>query len=155
MKLELNVSFPSNPGCSVVPVYSPRLEKSGAVVIVQTSERDLQSEIQSHADSVNIENIMQRYAMGDLSVLSRTQGFYGDFMSVPKTYAEVLQTLIDGRNFFDALPVEIRNEFGNDFNRFYSDIGSADWFKTLGKFAPQTKDPAPEQSAADGSAKAD
>lgn len=149
MSLNLKVSFTATcPGRRVVPVYSPRLKQNGSIELVRTSERDLWSEIQSHAESVDINNIMRRYAAGDVSVLSVTQGVYGDFMSTPRTYAEVLQSVIDGKEFFASLPAEVRNEFGNDFNRFYASTGSEEWYKALSGIVKPPVEPGPIEKEA-------
>lgn len=146
MPLNLKVSFKATcAGRRCIPVYSPRLTKTGSIQLVVTSERDLWSEIQSFAESVDIENIMRRYALGDASVLSKTQGIYGDFMSTPRTYAEVLQSVIDGKDFFASLPAEVRAAFGNDFNRFYVSTGTDEWYKALSGILEKPQDPFEEK----------
>lgn len=124
--------FYSSTGSRYIPEYSPKIEDDGTITLSVTGKHDLQADIESHAESADIHVIMSRFQNGDVSVLSRAQGFYGDVSGAPKSYAEILQRVQDGQRLFDSLSVEQRAKFGNDFNRFFASIGSDDWFSALG-----------------------
>lgn len=124
--------FFSNIGSRFMPEYSPKIEDDGRITLVVSGKHDLQADIESHAESCDIHVIMSRFENGDVSVLSKAQGFYGDVSGAPKSYAEILQRVQDGQHLFDSLSAEQRSKFGNDFNRFFASIGTEDWFSALG-----------------------
>lgn len=96
-------------------MYRARRQENGIIELEQTGEVDIYEEIQSHRESCELTSILRRFANGETDVLSRTQGMYGDFTTFPRTYAELLNRLIDGKAMFESLPLEERQKFGNDF----------------------------------------
>lgn len=130
----------SNPGNPIKPVYKPQVNKDGSITLVVDGYVNTDEEIQSFAESVDIENIVARYLNGDVSALHQHIGQYGDFTNMPKTYAEVLQMQIDARNVFDGLPSEIKAKFNNDPNQFFVQSGSKEWYDKLSPLLPDQKD---------------
>lgn len=113
-------------------IYSPQVNKDGSISIVASGKEDFQAYIQSFLSSTDMAYIMASVNAGDLSVLNRMNGMYGDFTKVPKTYAEFLQLQIDAKNTFDKLPVDVKLKFDNDVNKFMVNAGENDWFDKLG-----------------------
>lgn len=122
----------SEPGSRVKTLYSPVFDKHGVWHLEESGQYDLYSEIQSHADSVDIHVILQRFQNGDVSVLQRVQGTYGDFTTMPKTFAEALNTIIAAEQYFQSLPVETRAQFGHDFNQFIASMDAPDFTSRMG-----------------------
>jgi hypothetical protein len=87
--------------------------------------------------------LMKRYANGDVDALSQKQGFYGDFLDFPKTYAEALNHMNEMERQFMALPVETREKFGNSFTEFLAASGEADFLERLGIKAEEPKEVTP------------
>lgn len=114
------------------PIFKSKVQRDGVIKLEQDGERNVYEEIQSHKDSCSIELALARASLGDDSLLHRTQGAFGDFTTFPKTFAEVLQVMINAESYFDGLPAEIRNNFGNDFNRFLAQLDSPDLPGKLG-----------------------
>lgn len=108
----------ANPGQREKVLWSPVFDKDGSFDLKESGREDLYASIQSHAESVDIHVILERFARGDVSALSKVQGIYGDFTTVPKTYAELLNSVIQGEQYFLSLPVEVRAKFGHDFNKW-------------------------------------
>lgn len=133
--------FISNPGEREKILYSPEFDKKGVMTLVESGKEDLYAFIQSHKDSVDIHKILQRFESGDASVLQRVQGTFGDFSEFPKTYAELLNTVIEGEQTFNSLPLEVREKFGHSFHRWLATSGSAEWLSAMGMSVPT---PAPE-----------
>lgn len=117
-----NGRFFANPGTPYEINYSAKLESDGTINLVEDGKIDLYSQIQSHKDSCSIELALKRFALGDESALQRTQGAFGDFTAFPNTFAEVLQVMIDSRQYFDSLPADTRRNFDFDFNKFLSSM---------------------------------
>ena len=107
--------------------YAPRLNPDGTIDLIEDGKTDLQEFYNAQADGCDMHLIVSRYLQGDTSVLSRVQGIYADITAFPKTNAELLQKVIDGKRAFDALPKEIKMSFNNDFNQWFSTAGSEDW----------------------------
>uniref|UniRef100_A0AAU8B1P4 Internal scaffolding protein n=1 Tax=Dulem virus 174 TaxID=3145651 RepID=A0AAU8B1P4_9VIRU len=118
----------ANIGDPVKVLYSPRFAKDGTMELVESGRENLYEFIQSHAEGVDIHVILERFARGDISALSRAQGAYGDFTTVPKTYAEMLNTLIAGEEYFNSLPVEVRAKFDHSFQKFVASMDAEDFW---------------------------
>lgn len=134
-----------NPGTGVKQMYSPKFEEDGRLTLVESGTADLYAEIQSHKDSVDLYTILKRYEAGELDVLSRVQGVYADVTGMPRTYAEMLQRIEDGKTVFAGLPKEVREEFNNDVNQFFAAMDGPDFYSRLG-FKSDVEQPA-EQPA--------
>lgn len=113
----------SNHGNPVHILYSPEFDSSGHMDLVETGRENVYDYIQSHKDSTDINLILQRFAKGDVSVLSRRQGIFGDFTQVPTNYADMLNKLNRAEEYFNSLPVEERAKFNHSFAQFVSSLG--------------------------------
>lgn len=123
----------ANPGESVKTIYSPVFDDEGNFDLQPSGQEDLYAFIQSHAESVDIHVILERFARGDVTALSKVQGTYGDFTTVPKTYAELLNSVIQGEQQFMSLPVETRAKFGHDFRKWMAAMDDMDnWLSLMG-----------------------
>lgn len=127
----------SNVGKRTKVKYSPEVDKNGVLNLREVGEEDLYGFIQSHADSVNIHRIIERFNRGEADVLSRVQGVFGDFVNVPKSYAELLNRVIEGENEFKQLPLDVRSKFNHSFAEFLTAAGSDEWYSVLGIEKPQ------------------
>lgn len=123
---------PSESGSGIRIIYSSEVRKDGSIEIVESGKEDFQAYIQSFLPSTDISYIIASVNAGDVSVLNRVVGSYGDFTRVPKTYAEFLQLQIDAKNTFDKLPLDVKNKFDNDVNKFMVSAGENEWFDKLG-----------------------
>lgn len=137
------VRYHANPGCRLRPIFSPRFDDSGVMELIQTGTEDLYDFIQSFKESVDIHVILDRYRRGDVNALSRVQGAYGDFTTVPKTYAEALNALISAENYFNGLPLEVRAKFGHSFQQFLASMDKPGFSQAMG-FVPPDPDPVPD-----------
>lgn len=120
------------PGSRVKLVYSPRYDDNGVLDLVVTGKEDIYSFIQSHKESTDIHVLLDRFANGEIDVLQRMQGFYGDVTSMPKTYAEVLNAVIVGEETFARLPIEVKQRFDNSFAVWLSSMDSPDFAQRMG-----------------------
>lgn len=143
------------PGDRVKTVYSPFYDDFGVMQLRPTGKHDLYAEIQSHAESVDIHVLMERYQQGDAGALARVQGAYGDFTQLPSTFAEALNLMTAAEQYFLGLPVETRALFGHDFRQFIASMDQPDWTKKVGidlpgasDLSPETPPAAPAESAA-------
>lgn len=122
----------SNPGNSVKQLYSGFYNERGQVELKEDGTEDLYAFIQSFAESTDIHSILKRYQNGEVDVLEKVQGFYGDITEMPKTYAEALQRISDSEKVFMSLPVEIRAKFGHSFSQFLAASQEDNFLDLLG-----------------------
>ena len=122
----------TDPGSPEHITYSGHYDEKGRVVLEESGRENIYDFIQSHAESCDIHVLMKRYQNGDVEALSQKQGFYGDFLDFPKTYAEALNHMNEMERQFMALPVETREKFGNSFTEFLAASAEPDFLDRLG-----------------------
>lgn len=140
--------FIQEPGSPIKTLYSPKFDENGVMYLVESGKANLYQEIQSHADSVDIHVLLDRYQQGDVGVLARVQGSYGDFTQMPHTFAEALNTMIAAEQYFMGLPKDIRAKFNNSFQQFIAQMDNPSWASDVGFKPPETAPvPTPSQAA--------
>ena len=141
------------PGSPIHDLYSPVFDERGKMHLEKTGQENLYDFIQSHADSVDIHIILKQFAAGDVSVLSRVQGAYGDFTQMPKTFAEALNTMVAAEQYFLSLPPETRAQFNHNFNEFIASMDQSDFTARMG-IVPPSPDPDPAPGSVSSSVSA-
>lgn len=121
----------SRHGSRMKKLYQPSFDDNGDFKLVETGEANLYDEIQSYKDSVDINVLLRKYQEGDIHALERVQGVYGDFSNMPTTYSGMLNSMLQSRNIFDSLPVEIRARFDHSFEQFISAMDDPALFNRL------------------------
>lgn len=122
----------TNPGSPVKQLYSGSYNEKGQVELRKAGQENLYATIQSFAESTDIHTIMRRFVNGEVDVLEKVQGFYGDITEMPKTYADALQRIADSEKVFMSLPVEVRAKFGHNFSEFLAASQDVDFLDRLG-----------------------
>ena len=133
----------SDPGSPEHITYAGHYDEKGRVVLEESGRENIYDFIQSHAESCDIHVLMKRYQNGDVEALSQKQGFYGDFLDFPKTYAEALNHMNEMERQFMALPVETREKFGNSFTEFLAASAEPDFLDRLGIKKEPAAEPVP------------
>lgn len=78
---------------------------------------------QSFRDGADINKILAKHAKaGTLDHITQYGGQYGDFADFD--FHEAQNRLAEATTIFDALPSEVRREFGNDPSKFFATVGS-------------------------------
>uniref|UniRef100_A0AAU8B181 Internal scaffolding protein n=1 Tax=Dulem virus 157 TaxID=3145634 RepID=A0AAU8B181_9VIRU len=121
-----------NKGDPVKILYGAVYDDVGRMNLEEKGRENLYDYIQSFAESVDIHVLLKRFANGETDVFSRVQGTYGDFTQFPTTYAEMLNVVQRGEDFFNELPVETRAKFGHDFSQFIAAMDSPDFLSRIG-----------------------
>ena len=91
---------------------------SGVLVLNESGKRDVYADIQLYKDECDVNLLVERYKQGDVGVLERVRGFYADVSDAPKSLADVLNTVAKAEQFFESLPVEVKQAFNNSFSEF-------------------------------------
>ncbi len=95
-----------------------RFDYNGNVELVENGVRNLYDEIQSYADECSMDNILRRFAAGDVSVLSKSQGVYVDASKLPEHFVDMCNLVADVEREFNLLPVEERAKYENNFVKY-------------------------------------
>ncbi len=122
----------TNPGNPIKQLYAGSYNERGQVELREDGTEDLYAFIQSFAESTDIHAILRRFENGEVDVLEKVQGFYGDVTEMPKTYAEALQRIADSEKVFMSLPVDVRAKFGHSFSEFLAASNDSDFLERLG-----------------------
>lgn len=129
--------FICSSGSNTRTVYEPYFCDTGARQLRAVGVEDINAFIQSFRDSTDINVILKRFELGDVSVLNAKRGVYGDFSNAPKTLSEFLNAQIQAQNIFERLPAAVKASFNNDVNQFFVQYGSESWLKTIEPFLPK------------------
>lgn len=111
--------------------FEPFYNDHGVLDLKESGKVNQYLEIQSHADSVDINLLLSRFNSGETDVLNQVQGFYSDVSGMPKSYADLLNTMIAGENSFMKLPLDVRAKFNHSFAQFISEFGTPSFEEKL------------------------
>lgn len=129
----------NNPGSPVKIEYQLRVI-DGQEQLVETGKSNWYEYIQSHKDSVDIHKILERCAMiDDYSPLMRMPAQFMDVTDMPKNLAEAHTMIQDAKNFFEQMPVDIKEKYENNYMAFIKDIGSDNFAKNVSSFLDSIK----------------
>ena len=147
-KYDSTAEFITEPGSQFTPIYTPVIDQDGNIDLKETGQKNHYEEIQSHADSVDINVIMERYYMeGETVLQQRLNGQYIDVTDMPNNFTEVLQKIIIANRDFENLPEAIRKEYST-VEEFVNDIGS-EKFRKLFSINHESQKPDNDNTDAD------
>ncbi len=118
----LTISAPA--GEKLVSTYSLQVDKNGKKELKESGKTNLYEFIQKALPETLVYNILERFNNGDVNVLDKVHGFYGDVSQMPKTLAEAQQLLIKAEKTFQELPLETRAKYNHSVSEFLSAIES-------------------------------
>lgn len=119
------------PGSRMKVDYQPVFDAKGMWHLEKTGEHDIYLDIQSFADSCDINILMARYRNGETDVLQQVQGTYGDFSGIPKNYADLMNAKITAERLFMSLRADVREKYGNSVEQFMAEIGTKEGYEKL------------------------
>lgn len=132
--------FVSDPGSRYRPVYTSEIKDDGTIELIQTGVEDLQEMYNAQRVTCDINVLVQQYMSGDESALSRGNPVFLDLLGAPKSLMEAYQLQNRAQQAFENLPVEYREKFGFDFNKFIATAGTPEWFENLKISKEQVKE---------------
>lgn len=116
-------------GSPIRPIWSPHFVESPLGLaefdISLTHDGDINTfdSIQELADYVDIDNLIRRFNNGEVDVLAKVQGFYGDLTTLPTSMRDIYDLNVKGKVLFDHLSPDIREQIGeyDDFMELSDD----------------------------------
>lgn len=121
-KYKCEHSFVSNCGKKTSNIYKQEFSNNGKRSLIICGQSPTYDKIQTFAEDCNIYKIVSRYVGGDVSVIDKNKGFYADITSLPKTFDEFHNKVVEGQNIFNGLPTDLKQRFGNSINEFMHSI---------------------------------
>ncbi len=123
--MKFDTKFDSRPRKMVSHVGDPvkkqfigRYDYNGNIELVEDGIRNVYDEIQAYSDECNMDNILRRFAAGDVSVLSKSQGVYVDASQLPEHFVDMCNLVAEVERKFNLLPVEERAAYENNFVKY-------------------------------------
>lgn len=119
--------------------YTVTIDDNGHKVLQQTGYTNQYGLIQENLENTLIETILDRAAMGDPEALERANTQYMDTTKMPKSLAEAQNKVLEIRQEFYKLPVDIRQKFDHSPEKFIQQYGSKEWADAVGLTAAMEK----------------
>ena len=115
--------FISEAGLPYLQDYEYTLDKEGHKLLTKKdSVTDIYSMIQAEKDSCDINVLMQRFALGDTEALNIRTGYFLDTRNMPTNIHEVFAMGLEAEQYFEGLPVELKETFDNSASVFFTEM---------------------------------
>lgn len=136
------------------PEYEYKVTDEGRE-LVKTGETDVYALIQSRLDETKIENIIKRATYDPTTLGSQewmTSRTMTDISDMPTNYHEWYGRIKDAEAEFEKLPVEIKNKWDNDVEKYIMAYGTEDWADKMG-ILPKADDTTQQNESNEGVSK--
>lgn len=147
-----HVSFHAPSPTGISSEFQERLDSHGVTFLHKVGQIDLNAVVQASKESTLVYNILDRFQAGDVSVLSKVKGAFGDFVGLPSSLAEAHNLVVGIESKFNELPLKIREAFGNSSKIFAKKLQDGSYGEILSKIALDLNPSAPEKSVPESSA---
>lgn len=118
--------------------YAKRYQKTVDGELMQAGVEDVYDSIQKAALGITLSDLIRRAENGDTSAIGEVVPSYADLSNAPKDLLEAHTMLCAARVSYDSLPLELRNSFGNSFDKFIAACADGSVVKALsGSVAPK------------------
>lgn len=92
--------------------YKAVYDEDGSRKLLEVGEIDMWAEIQSYEKECNVLNLIERYKRsGDISLLQRNVGGYGDVSMCPNSFAQLYSAMNMAKSAFDGLTDSMKEYF--------------------------------------------
>lgn len=122
-------------GTPYLEQYEYQVDKNGYRELVLTDKKEnVHARIQADYDSTDINKLMARFALGDSTAIDQRSGFYADVTKLPTSYAELFNRVEECKQYFDRLPVDVKQLFDNSYEVFFASYGSKEFDDKISKY---------------------
>ncbi|QCS36452.1 minor capsid protein [Capybara microvirus Cap3_SP_389] len=131
--------------------YTMEISKiDGTKVLRPSGITETYAMIQTAKDETDINLIMQRRTRGDLhNFRDQTKAIYGDFSGIPDSMIEIANLKLKAEKAWTKLPLEVRKEYDQDFDKYFAEMGSEKWMSLHGFEKAVEKETIKEETAVD------
>lgn len=114
-------------------ILAMKIDDNGNETFYVKGKTNVWEKIQSYESETNLENILRRVSeTGDISILNQREAMFMDIEDMPENIFEAHQKIKDAEEMFNNLPLETREKYENNFNKFLKDFGTENWQKNMG-----------------------
>lgn len=128
-------------GSRLKKLYLSFIDDSGSLELRESGVENLYEYIQSFKDEVDLNNIIARFANGDVSALNKYKGFFADVSELPSTYAGFLDIQAKAGDIFAKLSPADREKFDFDVNKFIASFGTPEFLELFKADSPAEIEP--------------
>lgn len=115
-----------NPGSRIVATYHPEVNSKGYDSLVKDGEHDLYAEIQSYADTCDLQNVLANFdlstGVAPMSYEDAKEGVvdfvHSDLTGSPSSLGNIFNDARACDAFFARLPLAVREHFGHSVVKF-------------------------------------
>lgn len=111
------------PGTHEEPEFQEIINDNGVKELKQVGMTNVYDRIQASHEDTKIYNILNRYENGDITVLNKAVGQFGDFTEMPTSLADAQNRVIKIEKEFKKLPIKFREKFNNNPQEFLNELG--------------------------------
>lgn len=123
MIYRFNSPVPSTSGTGIRSLFIPYINDNH-LDIKKSGDFDLQAQIEAEACLCDLNLLIERMQNGDVEALNRRQSFYSDMTAYPSSYREAFDILREGREFFNSLSQDERDNYSGFEDFMASDFVS-------------------------------
>ena len=111
----------TSPGTRTETLFTPKFNGS-EIVLVKSGTVDVQDRIEAYAPYCDIRYMLTQLRLGDRSVLSQKQPFFGDFSGMPSHPVDAINFISDVQSSFDRLPEKTKLDCNNDWRVYFTQL---------------------------------
>lgn len=123
--------------------YAKRYQKTTDGELMEAGVEDVYDSIQKAALGITLNDLIRRAQNGDTNAIGDVVPSYADLSKAPKDLLEAHAMLSNARASYDSLPLELRNSFGNSFDKFIAACADGSVVKALSGSAASKADTVP------------
>ena len=128
----------SDSGSKFLDQYAFEFDEKGEVRATTLHKTDkplnVYERIQADYPSTDINLLMERFALGDTSAINVREGAYIDVTKMPSNFAELFDRINETQRIFDELPADLKQEFNNSYEEFWSEYGTDEFFSKVDNY---------------------
>lgn len=123
------VTKPAPSGEAKRPKLTRGVDKAGNRTLITTGFDDLVEFVNLAAEGVTVKDLMRRAERGEDTLHPDAVQSYVDLTNAPKSLLDAEMHIINARNEFDKLPLEIRQAYDNNLSKWLKSIDDGSFIK--------------------------
>lgn len=114
-------AFVTDPGSPIRTIYEGRFN-GRTFEVVETGQENIQERIEAFAPFTDLNYMLHRLSLGDMSVVSERQAMYGDFSGMPSNPVDAINLVHNAEDRFAELDPDERKACNNDWRVWLSQL---------------------------------
>lgn len=106
--------YVTDPGSRIHVIFEPHFD-GRRMTLVESGREDIQDRINAYAPFCDLNYMLSRLKVGDMSVITTKQPLYGDFSGLPDNPVDAINVVRSAQDRFGALSKEEKARYNNDY----------------------------------------